>query len=117
RELATSIKDLVHAQKESPMALAGAAKVTSSQIPRMAEVAKQLAGSVGDPDKQQLHLGLAKAIADATLSLLQGCKQNDPKEIATQARGSSQAIAKLLSALKGGVLALRDCVEASRAVL
>lgn len=46
RELANSIKDLVTAQKESPAALAKAAAVTASIIPRIADLAKQCAGII-----------------------------------------------------------------------
>jgi hypothetical protein len=52
-------------------------------------------------DSQQHRLSLAKTIADTGLELLQACTQNDAKEIGNQAKNASQAIAKLLSSLKG----------------
>lgn len=51
------------------------------------------------------------------MALLQACRQNDAKEIASEAKNCSQSIAKLISSLKGGVLALRDCDEASKSIL
>lgn len=109
RELATSIKDLVHAQRQSPTALAKAARVTAGWVPKIADIARQSAGSMTSMESQQHRLGLAKAIADTGLELMQACKQNDGKEIATQAKNASQAIAKLLSSLKGQALFLVVC--------
>jgi prefoldin subunit 5 len=51
------------------------------------------------------------------LGLIQSCKKNDGTEIANNAKAASQAISKLLAALKGGVIALRECDEASKSVL
>ena len=48
---------------------------------------------------------------------MEACKSKDADQIGLNARNSSQAIAKLISSLKGGVLALRDCDEASRTVV
>lgn len=63
RDLATSIKTLVHSQKESPLALAKAAKGTSHLIPKLAELSKQLAGTTADSQRQLQYLSLAKEIA------------------------------------------------------
>eukprot|EP01114_Cavostelium_apophysatum_P007404 TRINITY_DN194_c0_g1_i3.p1 TRINITY_DN194_c0_g1~~TRINITY_DN194_c0_g1_i3.p1 ORF type:complete len:2578 (-),score=946.84 TRINITY_DN194_c0_g1_i3:69-7802(-) len=116
RELATAIKDLVNSQKESPTALAKAAAQVANLIPKIADLAKQGAGTSSDQDKQLLQLTNVKTIADFAYELLQACKQNDPKEIANQAKNCSGAIAKLLGALKGGVIALREADEATKIV-
>jgi talin len=115
RNLAGSIKTLVQ-EKDSPVALAKAARATADFIPEIARIAAQIAGLTTNVDKQQDTLGVAKSIADSTLLLANACKQNDIKEIVTQAKESSQAIAKMLSNLKGGVIALRECDEASKVI-
>lgn len=54
---------------------------------------------------------------ESVLELMNACKQNDEKEVANQAKNASSAIAKLLTSLKGGVIALRDCDESSKIII
>eukprot|EP01119_Soliformovum_irregulare_P011517 TRINITY_DN2899_c0_g1_i3.p1 TRINITY_DN2899_c0_g1~~TRINITY_DN2899_c0_g1_i3.p1 ORF type:complete len:2521 (-),score=930.00 TRINITY_DN2899_c0_g1_i3:18-7580(-) len=116
KDLATSIVDLVRA-KESPSTIGLAAKKTTDPVTKMTDISKQLASVTANPEKQQLYLSSVKSIAEAALSLMEACKTGDSDNIGVNAKTTSQAIAKLISSLKGGVLALRDCDEASKAVM
>ncbi len=115
RNLAGAIKQLV-SEKESPVALAKAARNTADHIPQIAKIAQQIAGLTSDVDKQQETLSIAKSIADAALLLTNACKQNDIKDLVVQAKEASQAIAKMLATLKGNVISLRECDEAAKIV-
>lgn len=63
RDLATSIKNLVHAQRTSPSELAKAAKITANLIPKISNVAKESAGTMTSLERQQQQLNLSKSVA------------------------------------------------------
>ncbi|EFA78109.1 talinB [Heterostelium album PN500] len=110
RELATAMKTFLAAPKVDPSNLGKAAKDTANILPKIVNISKQLASLTTNPDIKQTQLQLSKKLADNMLELMIHAKSGDVSD-SKQAYNASQAIADILTSVKGGVMQSRDCDE------
>ncbi|EGG16302.1 talinB [Cavenderia fasciculata] len=111
RELATAMKVFLAAPKQDPQNLGKSAKDTAHILPKIVSISKQLASLTTNPDIKQTQLQLSKKLADNMLELMIAAKSGDVSD-SKQAFNASQAIADILTSVKGGVMQSRDCDEA-----
>eukprot|EP01133_Synstelium_polycarpum_P004292 gene4292-5011_t len=110
RELATAMKIFLAAPKNDPQNLGKSAKDTANILPKIVNISKQLASLTTNPDIKQTQLQLSKKLADNMLELMISAKSGDVSD-SKQAFNASQAIADILTSVKGGVMQSRDCDE------
>ncbi|GAM16912.1 hypothetical protein SAMD00019534_000870 [Acytostelium subglobosum LB1] len=115
RELATAMKVFLAAPKENPANLGQSAKNTANLLPKIVNISKQLASLTTNPEIKQTQLQLSKKLADNMLELMIAAKGGDVSD-SKQAFNASQAIADILTSVKGGVMQSRDCDEAIQTI-
>ncbi|GAM22111.1 hypothetical protein SAMD00019534_052860 [Acytostelium subglobosum LB1] len=115
RQLASSMKVFLAAPKDAPQNLGKSAKETAHILPKIVKVSKELASLTTNTEIKQTQLQLSKKLADSMLELMIAAKGGDVSD-SKQAYNASQAIADILTSVKGGVMQSRDCDEAIQTI-
>eukprot|EP01088_Endostelium_zonatum_P012501 TRINITY_DN2674_c0_g1_i1.p1 TRINITY_DN2674_c0_g1~~TRINITY_DN2674_c0_g1_i1.p1 ORF type:complete len:750 (-),score=256.15 TRINITY_DN2674_c0_g1_i1:15-2264(-) len=124
RDLAGVTSKLVNASKNNPEELGASAKAASELVPQIVESAIALTAATADSKAQQDQLKLVKNAVDSLLVLVQASRMaiGNPHDkdvmlsLAEAAKSVSGGITELVSSLRGGVLGLRACDEAMKAI-
>jgi len=119
RELTTTIQQVVNA-RNNPAALAAAAELAGTGVPRFAVQVKNAVATTTNQKRQIEMLKTAKELVASMHALVASAKgvaanQNDPKkmqDVVVSSQGASAAIQQMVAFLKNQVVSYRDLDDA-----
>ena len=116
--LSNVITKLVNSTLNRNTAEVGEAATESAvKINTLLQAATIAASTTSDIRSQKQLLELAKIVSESVLGLLTAIKSGEQSQVNDKARESSDAIKNIVSTLKLGVVGVRDCDEAAKAII